>query len=227
MLYLWSGFCIKFLIYFLQFQAQASQPPFAHKGPASGSSSHCSSSADKAATLHVVVNSSSPSSTASNRPSQRFVTSIGNIETPRAVASGGAGGAIAPPVFGQTVNPISTKGADYTHHSTTSPPGISDLATGLHVYGKICNGNFITGPYWNDSYNLFSSKICFTLHFSVHQMVAYNIILELMVVFKLSILMEIDICVTKIIEFAFVKKRVSRSSYSFWKQKWFSIKILQ
>ena len=39
-------------------------------------------------------------------------------------------------------------------------------------------------------------------------MVAYNIILELMVVFKLSILMEIGICVTKIIEFAFVKRRV-------------------
>ena len=49
----------------------------------------------------------------------------------RPVASGGAGGALAPPVFGQTVNPISTRGADYTHHSTTSPPGISDLATGL------------------------------------------------------------------------------------------------
>ena len=49
----------------------------------------------------------------------------------RPVASGGAGGALAPPVFVQTVNPISTRGADYTHHSTTSPPGFSDLATGL------------------------------------------------------------------------------------------------
>ena len=44
---------------------------------------------------------------------------------------GAAGGALAPPVFGQTVNPISTKGADYAHHSTTSPPGFSDLATAL------------------------------------------------------------------------------------------------
>ena len=44
-------------------------------------------------------------------------------------------------------------------------------------------------------------------------MVAYNIILELMVVFKLSILMEIGICVTKIIEFAFVKRRVSRKLF--------------
>ena len=40
------------------------------------------------------------------------------------VASGGAGGALAPPVFGQTVNPISTRGADYAHHSNTSPPRI-------------------------------------------------------------------------------------------------------
>ena len=35
----------------------------------------------------------------------------------RAVASGG--GAFAHPVFGRTVNPISTKGTDYAHHSTT------------------------------------------------------------------------------------------------------------
>ena len=35
------------------------------------------------------------------------------------------------PVFGQTVNPISTRGADYAHQSTTSSPGFSDLATAL------------------------------------------------------------------------------------------------
>ena len=37
-------------------------------------------------------------------------------EVCRAVASGGAA------VFGWAVNPISTRGADYAHHSTTSPP---------------------------------------------------------------------------------------------------------
>ena len=31
-------------------------------------------------------------------------------------------GVFSPPVFGQTVNPISTRGADCAHHSTTSPP---------------------------------------------------------------------------------------------------------
>ena len=40
-------------------------------------------------------------------------------------------------VFGQTVNPISTRGAEYTRHSTTSPPGISDLATGLPGKTKV------------------------------------------------------------------------------------------
>ena len=45
-------------------------------------------------------------------------------------------GAKVPPLFGQTINPISTKGADYTHHSTTCPPGFSDLATGLHILTK-------------------------------------------------------------------------------------------
>ena len=50
---------------------------------------------------------------------------------PRPVASGGAGGARAPPVFGRTVNPISTRGADYAHHITTGRPGLSDLPTAL------------------------------------------------------------------------------------------------
>ena len=46
--------------------------------------------------------------------------------------AGGWGG-FSPPVFGQTVNPISTRGADYTHRSTTSPFGFLDLATGLYI----------------------------------------------------------------------------------------------
>ena len=42
-------------------------------------------------------------------------------------------GYFSPSVFGQTVNPISTRGADYAHHSTTSPPGFSDLGTALEL----------------------------------------------------------------------------------------------
>ena len=54
----------------------------------------------------------------------------------------GADGASASPVFGQTVNPISTRGADFTHHSTTRPPGISDLATGLNSVFAINQYNY-------------------------------------------------------------------------------------
>ena len=40
----------------------------------------------------------------------------------------GGWGVFSPIVFGITVNPISTKGTDYAHHSTTSPSGFSNLA---------------------------------------------------------------------------------------------------
>ena len=38
-----------------------------------------------------------------------------------------------PLIVDRSVNPISTRGADYAHHSNTSPPGFSDLATGLQI----------------------------------------------------------------------------------------------
>ena len=44
---------------------------------------------------------------------------------------------VASAVFGQRVNPISTKGVDYAHHSTTSPLGFSDLATALHIQFEV------------------------------------------------------------------------------------------
>ena len=49
---------------------------------------------------------------------------------------GGAWGASAPPVFGRSVNPISTRGGTLSPPSTTSPPpGFSDLSTALnYVY---------------------------------------------------------------------------------------------
>ena len=36
-------------------------------------------------------------------------------------------GGFSPPSFGQTVNPIATRGADYTHHSTMSSPDFQTL----------------------------------------------------------------------------------------------------
>ena len=47
-----------------------------------------------------------------------------------------------PPVFGRTVNPISTREADYAHHSTTSPFGFSNLATALGWITLLTTTNF-------------------------------------------------------------------------------------
>ena len=48
-----------------------------------------------------------------------------------AVASGWAGWALAHPEFGSSVNPITTRGADYAHHITASPPGFENPAAAL------------------------------------------------------------------------------------------------
>ena len=46
-------------------------------------------------------------------------------------ASGWAGWALAHLEFGSSVNPISTRGADYAHHITASPPGFENPAAAL------------------------------------------------------------------------------------------------
>ena len=46
-------------------------------------------------------------------------------------ASGWAGWALAHPEFGSSVNPISTRGADFAHHITACPPGFENLAASL------------------------------------------------------------------------------------------------
>ena len=56
------------------------------------------------------------------------------LTTLRPVASGGAGGARAPPLFVRSVNPISTRGGTLSPPSTMCPPGFSDLATALDDY---------------------------------------------------------------------------------------------
>ena len=49
-----------------------------------------------------------------------------------AAASGWAGWALAHPEFGSTVNPITTRGTDYAHHITASPPGFENPAAALN-----------------------------------------------------------------------------------------------
>ena len=45
--------------------------------------------------------------------------------------SGWAGWALAHPDFGSSVNPITTRGADYAHHIIASPPGFENSAAAL------------------------------------------------------------------------------------------------
>ena len=49
-----------------------------------------------------------------------------------AAASGWAGWALAHPEFGSSVNPITTRGADYAQRITASPPGFENLAAALN-----------------------------------------------------------------------------------------------
>ena len=49
----------------------------------------------------------------------------------RVVASAGAGGAQALPVYGRAVTPISTRWGTFSPPSTASPPVFSDIATAL------------------------------------------------------------------------------------------------
>ena len=46
----------------------------------------------------------------------------------------GCRGCLAPPDFGRSVNPISTRGRDYAHLTTTGTPGFSDHLTALESY---------------------------------------------------------------------------------------------
>ena len=49
----------------------------------------------------------------------------------RGVVPGRTGGAMAPPDFGRSVNPISTKGGRLSPPNNTGTPGFSDLPTAL------------------------------------------------------------------------------------------------
>ena len=46
-------------------------------------------------------------------------------------AIGWAGWALAHPEFGVTFNPVQTRGADYAHLITASPPGFENLAASM------------------------------------------------------------------------------------------------
>ena len=55
----------------------------------------------------------------------------GAMSIPSDAASRWAGWALAHPEFGGSVNRITTRGADYAHHITASPPGFENPAASL------------------------------------------------------------------------------------------------
>ena len=60
-----------------------------------------------------------------------------------AAASGWAGWALAHLEFGSSVNPITIRGADYTHHITASPPGFENPAAPLSTDGRCVFTRFL------------------------------------------------------------------------------------
>ena len=54
-----------------------------------------------------------------------------DLVTFSAAASGWAGWALAFPEIWSSGNPITTRGADFAHHITTSPPGFENPAASL------------------------------------------------------------------------------------------------
>ena len=84
-------------------------------------------------------------------------------------------GGFSPPVFGQTVNPISIRGAYYAHHSTTSHPGFSDLATALsyqvslywkELFKSLKNTFLLIGQNSNQDHN-FQEGFKYCLHIAL------------------------------------------------------------
>ena len=72
----------------------------------------------------------------------------------RAVASGGAGEALAPPVFGRSVNPISTRGTHYPHPVLLAPPDFQTLRRRRRRSKSISTPSMINlvtpKPFWTD-----------------------------------------------------------------------------
>ena len=84
----------------------------------------------------------------------------------RGVILGAAGGAMAPPDFGRSVNPISTRGTDYANLITNGTPGFSDLPTALSYYAylgaHICYLSFFKAVF---SFNV--PTLCFMIRIEV------------------------------------------------------------
>ena len=62
-----------------------------------------------------------------------FGVEVDSDLTTQARRNWGSDGVLAPPVSGQTVNPNSTRGTDYTHHSNPSPPDFQTMRRPCYI----------------------------------------------------------------------------------------------
>ena len=82
-----------------------------------------------------------------------FNHSSSNVELSDA-GSGWAGCALAHQEFGSSVNPITTRGPDYTHHITASPPGFENPVASLYNVFTVPLGEQISVEFKNSDCNL-------------------------------------------------------------------------
>jgi hypothetical protein len=80
-----------------------------------------------------------------------------------ASASGWAGWALAHLEFGSSVNPITTRGADYAQHITAGPPRFENLAASLYFQelAFLQNKQKRFGGSWFKIINLLTPLSCF------------------------------------------------------------------
>ena len=85
------------------------------------------------------------------------------------VVPGGAGGAMAPPDFGTSVNPISAKGGRLFPPNNTGTPGFSDLPTALHLGRATCTVHLISAQYQPQIYHVIrkAKSLLHTVSFQV------------------------------------------------------------
>ena len=81
----------------------------------------------------------------------------------RGVVPGGAGGVMAPPDLGTSVNPISAKGGRLYPPYNTGTPGFSDLPPALEYEDRSYDGTFIgLNEIKNETVDDIKEEACFT-----------------------------------------------------------------
>ena len=91
------------------------------------------------ATVEIAMNCKMQNKDNVNDKRYRFIISIYRIHSSEYYLVMLLEGGLAHPEFGSSVNPSKTRGVDYAHHITASPPGFENPAAALHFI-TFCQG---------------------------------------------------------------------------------------